>query len=133
MMLEDGTITEFTEEDRKTFIKNMNSFSSHSLRTFLLAYKEVPKDFGTDPDALESDLIAICLLGIQDPLRPAVKGAVADCHKAEITVRMVTGDNIDTAVAICKDAGIITENLTPEQAIKRKIAITGPEFSKLSD
>jgi P-type E1-E2 ATPase len=42
-----------------------------------------------------------------DPLRPGIKEAVAQCHKSGVNVRMVTGDNIDTAIAISKEAGII--------------------------
>ena len=51
----------------------------------------------------------ITLVGIKDPLREGVKQAITDCHNAGITVRMVTGDNINTAVAISKDAGIIED------------------------
>lgn len=51
---------------------------------------------------LESDLTMICLVGIEDPLRPNVIDAVKHCKKAGITVRMVTGDNILTAIAISK-------------------------------
>jgi P-type E1-E2 ATPase len=49
------------------------------------------------------------LVGIADPLRPDVIDAVATCQKAGIFVRMVTGDNLDTAVAIAKEAGILTK------------------------
>jgi P-type E1-E2 ATPase len=42
-----------------------------------------------------------------DPLRPGIKDAVLQCHKSGVNVRMVTGDNIDTAIAISKEAGII--------------------------
>lgn len=55
-----------------------------------------------ESDFLESDLTMICLVGIEDPLRPNVIDAVASCKKAGITVRMVTGDNILTAIAISK-------------------------------
>jgi P-type E1-E2 ATPase len=84
-------------------------------------------------DALETDLVMVAMVGIQDPLRPTVKQAVADCKHAEITVRMVTGDNIVTAVAISKDAGILPQDITLEQALAEKRAIAGPDFAKLSD
>ncbi len=50
------------------------------------------------------------MVGIQDPLRPEVTGAVATCHSAGVIVRMVTGDNMATAVAISKDANILPRN-----------------------
>lgn len=84
-------------------------------------------------DELETGLIMICIVGIQDPLRPAVKQAVADCKGAGIKVRMVTGDKIDTAVAIAKDAGIIEGDLSVEQAIKNGLAISGPQFAELDN
>lgn len=55
-----------------------------------------------EPDNLENELIMVCLVGIEDPLRPNVIDAVKHCKKAGITVRMVTGDNILTAIAISK-------------------------------
>jgi Ca2+ transporting ATPase len=59
---------------------------------------------------LEKDLIVLGVAGIKDPLKESVPEAVLNCKKAGITVRMVTGDNIDTATAIAKDAHIIPSN-----------------------
>ena len=49
----------------------------------------------------------VALAGIKDPLREGIPEAVRTCRNAGVTVRMVTGDNMDTAVAIAKDAGIL--------------------------
>jgi len=49
------------------------------------------------------------IFGLMDPLRPGIRDAVEQCHRSGINVRMVTGDNLDTAIAISKEAGIITE------------------------
>lgn len=68
-----------------------------------------PEDFPPD-DEIESKLILLAIVGIKDPLRDGIPEAVAKCHAAGVTVRMVTGDNIDTAVAISKDAGILPKN-----------------------
>ena len=59
-------------------------------------------------DLLEKDLCVLGIFGIIDPLREGVTNAVATCDKAGVTVVMCTGDNIDTAVAISKNAGIVT-------------------------
>ena len=50
----------------------------------------------------------ICIFALQDPLRPEIKDAVQKCYQAGITIRMVTGDNLDTAKAIAIEAGILT-------------------------
>lgn len=60
-------------------------------------------------DVLEEGLCALCIFGIQDPLRPGITDSIKTCREAGITVIMCTGDNIDTATAISINAGIITK------------------------
>lgn len=60
------------------------------------------------------------IVGIKDPLRPDVRGAVLDCQRAGIMVRMVTGDNSTTAAAIAKECGILTS--------PTDVVIEGPVF-----
>ncbi|KAJ3193034.1 hypothetical protein HK101_005554 [Irineochytrium annulatum] len=59
------------------------------------------------PEEDESGLVLAGLVGIQDPIRTEVPGAVKDCKRAGIIVRMVTGDNLVTARSIAMKAGII--------------------------
>lgn len=68
-------------------------------------------DFQKENDrlVLETDLIAAGIFGLQDPLRSTIKDSIAQCHNAGIQVIMCTGDNIDTATAISKNAGIVNE------------------------
>ena len=80
---------------------NILDFASQSLRTILLAYKEV-HEVPEEWDEVESDLIIIGMVGIKDPLRDGIQEAVHKCHEAGVKVRMVTGDNKNTAVAIAK-------------------------------
>jgi Ca2+-transporting ATPase len=49
------------------------------------------------------------IFGLMDPLKPGIRDAVLQCYRSGINVRMVTGDNLDTAIAISKEAGIITD------------------------
>jgi len=66
------------------------------------------------------------MFGLKDPLRPGIKDAVETCRKAGINVRMVTGDNIDTARAISLEAGILTQaDLDPEQEGAEYVCMTG--------
>lgn len=132
IQMADGTIQELDEQVMKLYKDNITEYAKSSLRPLILAFKEVPESTMMEPDALESNLVIIGMVGIQDPLRPAVIGAVADCRTAGIRVRMVTGDNIETAVAIAKDAGIIEDkNMTVEEAKKLKIAIEGVDIRDL--
>jgi magnesium-transporting ATPase (P-type) len=81
----------------------------------LLTYKElegVPDS--EDQDDYENDLIIIAMVGIKDPLRDEIPSAVAICKSAGVTVRMVTGDNKETAIAIAKEAGILDKDWSPD-------------------
>lgn len=73
---------------------------------------------------LESGLSCVAIVGIKDPLRPEAAAAVAQCQKAGLVVRMVTGDNKGTADSIAREAGILTEG---------GLSMLGSEFRHLSD
>lgn len=74
-------------------------------------------------------LILDGLVGIQDPLRPGVKEAIAKCHTAGVTVRMVTGDNILTARAISKSCGILPVDVADDP----ELCMEGPKFRMLAE
>lgn len=59
--------------------------------------------------SVESSLVMVGIFGLMDPLKPGIRASVEQCHRSGVNVRMVTGDNLDTAVAISKEAGIITD------------------------
>ena len=58
-------------------------------------------------DNVIANMTCICIVGIEDPVRDEVPAAIKQCQRAGITVRMVTGDNINTARAIATKCGII--------------------------
>ena len=122
---EDGTVTELTEEKKVELENNIiNSYADDGLRTLCLAYKELDETADVeDQDSIEVDLTMIVIVGIEDPVRPEVPGAIAICEKAGITVRMVTGDNIKTAMAIAGKCGIL-----PKEKRDFFISMEGPEF-----
>ncbi|MBR2674381.1 MAG: cation-translocating P-type ATPase [Mogibacterium sp.] len=79
-----------------------------ALRVLSLAmrvYDKEPSDYSDE--SLEKELIFVGLVGMIDPIRPEVKAAVAECRQAGIRPIMITGDQLDTAVAIGKDLGMI--------------------------
>ncbi len=90
-------------------VRNANArMAGKALRVLSLAVRahhKRPDDFSDK--ALEHDLIFVGLVGMIDPIRPEVKDAVAECREAGIRPIMITGDQLDTAVAIGKDLGII--------------------------
>ncbi|CAL5330671.1 unnamed protein product [Camellia sinensis] len=115
---EDGDSVALSEEQRENVTNVINSFSCEALRTLCMAYKDI-KD-GSQVDSIpDEDYTLIVVVGIKDPVRPGVKEAVQTCLAAGIKVRMVTGDNINTAKAIAKECGILTDD---------GIAIEGSDF-----
>jgi Ca2+ transporting ATPase len=70
-------------------------------------------------------LIALC--GIKDIIRAEVPEAVATCNVAGVRVRMVTGDNKITAIAIAKECGIIYDG---EELTNKLVCMEGPEFNE---
>ncbi|KAL4435781.1 hypothetical protein ABPG74_015749 [Tetrahymena malaccensis] len=102
-------------------------YSNEAFRTLALAYKDIdynPNYEQLTENVLESDLTLIAITGIKDPLRNEIPEAVRKCKSAGITVRMVTGDNVNTAVAIAKEAGIISES-TKTNTFQNQSANTG--------
>ncbi|CAG8547962.1 8146_t:CDS:2 [Paraglomus brasilianum] len=120
-----GQIKELDESGKQQVEITITMFADKALRTIGLAYKDATsseaKKFNDD-DAPNDNLILLGIVGIQDPLRPDVKLSVEQFKKAGVFVRMITGDNILTARAIARDAGILTKG----------VALTGPEFRAMS-
>ncbi|XP_026898429.2 plasma membrane calcium-transporting ATPase 2 isoform X7 [Acinonyx jubatus] len=101
----------FRPRDRDEMVKKViKPMACDGLRTICVAYRDFPSspepDWDNENDIL-NDLTCICVVGIEDPVRPEVPEAIRKCQRAGITVRMVTGDNINTARAIAIKCGII--------------------------
>ena len=111
------------------------------LRTISLAYRDfVPSkaeknQVKYDPNTGEpnwdqmgeenviANMTCLCIVGIEDPVRDEVPLAIKQCQRAGITVRMVTGDNINTARAIATKCGIIKPG-------DNYMVLEGKEFNK---
>jgi P-type Ca2+ transporter type 2C len=105
----EGNITLLSDTQKQNVLNIINSFASEALRTLCIAFKDL-NEISDDQTIPEDGYTLIALFGIKDPVRPSVKDAVMTCKAAGITVRMVTGDNINTAKAIAKECGILTED-----------------------
>lgn len=140
---QDGQTLPLQDADRKYIIEEVQlQYARKCLRTLLVAYLDYDKSswdqlsasnngFETlnDLEKLEENLTMVGMFGLKDPLRPGIRDAVEKCHRAGINVRMVTGDNIDTAKAISREAGIITqEELDADAEDSEYIAMTGKQF-----
>ncbi|XP_056107081.1 plasma membrane calcium-transporting ATPase 1b isoform X2 [Rhinichthys klamathensis goyatoka] len=107
-----GDARVFKPTDRDDMVKKViEPMASEGLRTICLAYRDFPVSDGEPDWDDEADILTgltcICVVGIEDPVRPEVPDAIKKCQRAGITVRMVTGDNINTARAIATKCGII--------------------------
>jgi magnesium-transporting ATPase (P-type) len=136
------------DEETMNRIKQVNDDMAHGgLRVLALAYKDefhaADDVWGIDPhlcsnpsseeipprDEVESELIFVGLVGIKDPPRPGVAEAVATCHKAGITVRMVTGDHPSTSAAIARQIGLIDKRGGEGDGL----VMTSTQFDAMSD
>ena len=85
-----------------------------------------------DTFVLENGVTFLGLVGIEDPLRETVPPAIVTCNKAGVDVRMITGDNIDTAIAISKQCGILRRGIDLDRNgdALPNVAVAGPDFRK---
>ncbi|KAI9495890.1 PMCA-type calcium-translocating P-type ATPase [Zychaea mexicana] len=105
----------------------ITEYANNALRTIALAYRDIKTDqfenASDDDEPPLEELTLIGIVGIMDPLRPGVVESVAKFREAGVFVRMITGDNLNTAKAIARNAGILT---------KGGEALTGPELRAMS-
>ena len=122
---ENGAAVPMTDAKRSEILAANKAMADRALRVLAAAkrdWAEKPTDH--TPEFLEQELCFIGLTGMIDPVRPEVKAAIEECRAAGIRPVMITGDHKDTAVAIAKELGIITD---------ASQAITGAELDAISD
>ncbi len=123
--LEGGKPVPMTEEYVEKILAANKAMADKALRVLACAmrsYDAVPEN--CEPEALENNLCFTGLCGMIDPVRPEVKDAIVECRGAGIRPIMITCDHIDTAVAIAKELGILTDGIR---------AITGAQLNEMSD
>ncbi|KAG6705926.1 hypothetical protein I3842_07G201500 [Carya illinoinensis] len=125
------------DEDKMIFFQNaIENMATRSLRCVAIAYRSYElEEVPSDEEQLaqwalpENDLVLLAIVGIKDPCRPGVKDAVRLCQNAGVKVRMVTGDNIQTAKAIALESGILGSDADATEPN----LIEGKTFRDLSD
>ncbi|WVQ82803.1 potassium/sodium efflux P-type ATPase, fungal-type [Cryptococcus sp. DSM 104549] len=121
-----------TEARQAEIMDKVDALAAQGLRVLALCGKRVPAKMADEiksmpRDLFESDFTFLGLAGIFDPPRKESPGAVADCLRAGITPRMLTGDHPATATAIALNIGIL------EKSYGKDSVMTGQQFDALSD
>ena len=106
-----GEIFEMNDEIRAKIMEENTRMGNKALRVFAVAYKTYDAEpTAYESEALEFDMTFIGLTGMIDPVRPEVKDAIVECRGAGIKPIMITGDHINTAKAIARELGILTDD-----------------------
>ncbi|CAK9167322.1 unnamed protein product [Ilex paraguariensis] len=145
MQLLDGSVVKLDQNSKNLILEALKEMSTGALRCLGFAYKDELPEFETydgnedhpahklllEPSnysSIETELIFVGLVGLRDPPREEVYQAIKDCKAAGIRVMVITGDNKNTAEAICREIGVFG----PEENINSK-SLTGREFMELHD
>ena len=115
-----GDVKELSNELKSKIYDLCEQSSKNAMRVLAFAYKKVK----SIPKEIENDLVFVGVVGMIDPPRVEVKKAIETCHKAGIKVIMITGDHVETALAITKQLNIYQ---------KGDLAISGDDLNKMSD
>jgi Ca2+-transporting ATPase len=134
---EDGTTRPWTPEARRAVEECLKDSSTRAMRTLAFGCAVLPSETPIDAeglhdrrDSLESGLIFTGFVAIRDPLRDDVEEAVAQCRAAGIEVKMITGDNVETARAIACDVGLIDRRDAPIDS-DDAVVLTSARFNEL--
>lgn len=120
----DGTLVAITEENRHLALEANDAIANAGERVMVVAQRDFEPGSlpsGADLIGVVTDLTLLAMVGIVDPPRPEARDAIAECRRAGIRVRMITGDHATTAAAIAGELGITGR------------AITGAQFAAMGD
>ncbi|MCR5208203.1 MAG: calcium-translocating P-type ATPase, PMCA-type [Eubacterium sp.] len=120
----DGKRVPMTDELREQILASNKEMADRALRVLCAAMRSYSEQPSNEASELEQKLCYVGLTGMIDPVRPEVVDAIKECRSAGIRPIMITGDHKDTAVAIAKGLGIISD---------ASQAMTGSDLNKLSD
>ena len=115
--------------DKKKIDKKIDDLAKKAMRVLSFAYSES----ALTKDTLPEDLIIIGFVGIRDDVRPEARDAIKEVQNAGVQVVMITGDRKETAIAIAKDAGLLTTEGDYSIKGNGEVALTSDELNKLSD
>ena len=111
-LLENGEVKKITKEDKDRILEIEEALSKEALKVIALAYKKNLSTYEDEEKYLNEEnsrLIFVGMLAMKDPARSDVKAAIQKCKSAKIRPIMITGDSLDTALAIAREVGIIED------------------------
>lgn len=114
----DGNVVDL---DYNVLNDKINALASKAMRVLAFGYSEK----SLTENKINDDVVLIGLAAIRDDVRPEAKEAIAEVQKAGIQVVMITGDRLETAVAIAEDAGLFNSDTDK--------AITSAQLAEMSD
>ncbi|TNE45314.1 MAG: calcium-translocating P-type ATPase, PMCA-type [Deltaproteobacteria bacterium] len=115
------------DKDRETLQSQILSYAKRGMRTLGFAYKtEVQDPNSDDPETIAQEMVWLGFVALVDPIRPDAAEAVQACLDAGIQVKIVTGDNAETAKEVARSIGLLEDE-------QDHVHLTGPEFEALSD
>jgi sodium/potassium-transporting ATPase subunit alpha len=123
--LKDGKQIPLDESLKEEVTSLYHSFMDQGLRVLAFAYRDAgPGERVTSKEDAEREMVFAGLIGLEDPPRPEVAGAITKCRDAGIRIIMITGDASRTAVAIAREIGLVVGEPT---------VVEGGDFLKMSD
>ncbi|HKB01299.1 MAG TPA: calcium-translocating P-type ATPase, PMCA-type [Gemmataceae bacterium] len=127
-----GQVVPLTWPDRELIADQLRAASARAMRTLAFAHRDLPPGLPRDEaglhdrrDEVERELVFTGFVGIRDPIRPEVPEALTRCREGGIDVKMITGDNVETARAIGREVGLLDTS--------DALTLSSDEFNKLSD
>ncbi|MEK6698159.1 MAG: cation-transporting P-type ATPase [Nitrospirota bacterium] len=123
--LKDGKQIPFDESLKEEATSLYHSFMDQGLRVLAFAYRDVgPEERIASKEDAEREMVFTGLIGLEDPPRPEVAGAITKCREAGIRIIMITGDASRTAVAIAREIGLV---------VGEPAVVEGGDFLNMSD
>lgn len=107
--------------DKAVLDRKIDELASKAMRVLAFGYSESPMT----ESKINDDVVIIGLVGIRDDVRPEARDAIAEVQAAGIQVVMITGDRLETAVAIAKDTGLLKSN--------SDVALSSADLNNMSD
>lgn len=135
---ENDVVSSSTEELENLVLPRVEDLAKGGLRVLSLALRKVKVKGNVDADTfkredIEQDMTFLGLVGIYDPPRAESRDAVLECHRAGITVHMLTGDHIATATAIAREVAILPDDYgLKEGGEDRELVMAASKFDKLT-
>ena len=131
-ILKEGKVEKLTDQVIDDLKEQETNMSAASLKVLAFAYKKIKTNIQEQKDYFkeEQDLVLVGLIGFKDPIRKNIKESIVKCQEAGIRVVMLTGDNLQTAMAIAKEAGICSSEKECVNASSLKIEDLSESINK---